>query len=355
LSLSIKKTRAAILSESRTPLVIDEINLPEQLFSGQILVEVITSGICGAQINEIDAVKGDDKFLPHLLGHEGFARVIEIAPDITKVIPGDTVIMHWRQGTGAQSKPPIYKWRGNNLNAGWVTTFNKHSIVSENRITKIDPGVLDKNILPLLGCALPTALGVLENDIQVNFRDSIIVLGCGGVGLSIIKIAELFGIKDLLAIDIKKEKLIYAEKMGASKTLLFTGKDNTINELKKIYGNSLPSIAIETTGRGEAIELCYEITSPTARIILVGVPKIDDAAKIHTLPLHFGKILKGSYGGHSNPDRDIPDLLGFLKNKKIDFSDYPTKIFSLNNINQAIAEMRQGLPGRMIIDYSLDL
>ena len=355
MSLSIKKTKAAILSESKSPLIIDEIELPEQLFAGQILVEVITSGICGAQINEIDATKGVDKFLPHLLGHEGFARVIEIAPDITKVTPGDTVIMHWRQGSGAQSKPPVYKWKGINLNAGWVTTFNQHSIVSENRITKIDPGVLDRNVLPLLGCALPTALGVLENDLQANFRDSIIIVGCGGVGLSIIKIAELFGIKDLTAIDIKKEKLMYAEKMGASKTILFTGKESTINELKKIYGDSLPNIAIETTGRSEAIELCYEITAPTAKIVLVGVPKVDDAAKIHTLALHFGKILKGSYGGYSNPDRDIPDILKFIEDKKINFDDYPIQIFSLNNINQAINKMRQGVPGRMIIDHSLDL
>jgi len=354
MSLSIKKTEAAILSGSRAPLIIDEITLPERLLSGQILVEVITSGICGAQINEIDGVKGEDRFLPHLLGHEGFARVIELAPDVTKVNPGDLVIMHWRQGSGTQSKPPIYEWRGKNLNAGWVTTFNKHSIVSENRITKIDPGLLDKNILPLLGCALPTALGVLENDIQANFRDSMIIIGCGGVGLSVIKIAQLFGIKDITAIDIKKEKLTHAEKMGASKTLLFTGKIETIDRLKNLYGNSLPNIAVETTGNSEAIELCYEITSSTAKVVLVGVPKIGDMAKIHTLPLHFGKILKGSYGGHSNPDRDIPDLLRYLIEKKIDFSDYPTKSFTLSNVNQAINEIRDGVPGRMILDFSME-
>ena len=78
--LSVKTTTAAILVESGSPLVIDEIALPSDLGAGQVLVEVITSGICGAQINEIDAVKGPDKFLPHLLGHEGFARVLEIGP-----------------------------------------------------------------------------------------------------------------------------------------------------------------------------------------------------------------------------------------------------------------------------------
>ena len=75
--LTIKSTFAAVLVESSKPLIVEEIQLPEELFVGQVLVEVMTSGLCGAQINEIEAVKGPDKFLPHLLGHEGFARVIE--------------------------------------------------------------------------------------------------------------------------------------------------------------------------------------------------------------------------------------------------------------------------------------
>ena len=186
--LSVKTTTAAILVESGSPLIIDEITLPSELGAGQVLVEVITSGICGAQINEIDAVKGPDKFLPHLLGHEGFARVLEIGPGVTTVLPDDFVIMHWRPCSGIQAKPALYEWQGKRLNAGWVTTFNNHGVVSENRVTKILPGAHKKNLLPLLGCALTTALGVLENDAKVNFRDSILVFGSGGVGLALIKI-----------------------------------------------------------------------------------------------------------------------------------------------------------------------
>ena len=94
--LTIKSTQAAILVESSKPLTVEEIQLPKELFAGQVLVEVMTSGLCGAQINEIEAVKGPDKFLPHLLGHEGFARVIEVGPGVTTVAPGDQVVMHWR-------------------------------------------------------------------------------------------------------------------------------------------------------------------------------------------------------------------------------------------------------------------
>ena len=93
--MQIKSARAAILARSREPLVVDEIALPEALDAGQVLVKVLHTTICGAQINEIEAVKGPDKFLPHLLGHEASAQVIEIGPGVTQVKPGDTVVLHW--------------------------------------------------------------------------------------------------------------------------------------------------------------------------------------------------------------------------------------------------------------------
>ena len=104
----INKTDAAVLFESNQPLKVVEINLPDNLEPGQVLVQLITSGICGAQINEIDAVKGEDKFLPHLLGHEGYAKVIEIGPGVNKVKPGDDVIMHWRPSAGIVAKTYLH-------------------------------------------------------------------------------------------------------------------------------------------------------------------------------------------------------------------------------------------------------
>ena len=350
--LSVKTTTAAILVDSGSPLVIDEILLPSELGAGQVLVEVITSGICGAQINEVDAVKGPDKFLPHLLGHEGFARVLEIGPGVTTVLPDDFVVMHWRPGTGIQSTPALYEWQGKRLNAGWVTTFNNHGVVSENRVTKIVPGAHDKNVLPMLGCALTTALGVLENDAKVNFRDSILVFGGGGVGLALIKAAKIFGVSNVVVVDINDEKLKYATNLGASNTVKFTNKEDTHNQLKKIYGKVLPSVAIDTTGSTDAIELCYEVSSGVGRIILVGVPKSDSKAKIYTLPLHFDKVIKGSHGGGSRPEVDIPILLDLMSRGDLNFDNYAIQSFKLNEINQAIVNLRSGVSGRMIIDFA---
>ena len=350
--LSIKSTTAAILAGSGQPLVIDEIYLPSELKAGQVLVEVITSGVCGAQINEIDAVKGPDKFLPHLLGHEGFARVIEIGPGVIKINPGDCVIMHWRPSSGIQSVPALYEWRGKILNAGWVTTFNNHAVVSENRLTKIEPGSHDKQVLPLLGCALTTAFGVLKNDSNASSRDSVLVFGSGGVGLAIIEVAKIFDIKDIVIVDINEEKLLYASKLGANLTVKFTSKADVLHLLKKIYSNYLPTIAIDTTGNTDAIEVCYEVSASNARVILVGVPKVGTKVSIYTLPLHFEKILKGSEGGHSKPEKDIPYLLNLIKDNKLSFKDYPTHSFSINEINEAISQLKSGVAGRMIIDFT---
>src|SRR4030095_3311879 len=152
--------KAAVLVELNKPLVMGDLDLPGQLSFGQVLVRIHYSGICGAQINEIEGAKGPDKFLPHLLGHEGSATVLDIGPGVKTVAKGDRVVLHWRPSDGLQSDPPAYQWNGQRGNAGWLTTFNDHAVVSENRVTKI-PSDFDLRIAPLFGCAVTTAMGVV--------------------------------------------------------------------------------------------------------------------------------------------------------------------------------------------------
>lgn len=349
--MAITTTPAAILHKTKSPLIVDEIRLPKSLLPNQVLVELITSGICGAQINEIDAVKGPDHFLPHLLGHEGFARVLEVGPNVTTVGINDYVVMHWRPGSGKQANPAEYEWKGKKLNSGWVTTFNKYCVVSENRVTTIIGSNFDKNLIPLLGCALTTAYGVLKNDAAATEKDSILIVGAGGVGLALIKIANFLKIKNITVIDLLEQKLEVATKLGATYTIKFVKKSDTLNELLAYYKSDLPTIAIDTSGNMSAVELCYEISAPTGRVVLVGVPKAGSLAKIHTLPLHFGKLLKGSHGGGCKPQTDIKILLDQISMNAIDFSDYPINKFSLNEVNDAILELRSGMVGRMIIDF----
>lgn len=193
--------KAAILVESKQPLVIEDIDLPESIEFGQVLVDIHYSGICGAQINEIDAAKGPDKFLPHLLGHEGSGVVIEVGLGVSRVKKGDHVVLHWRPSAGIQSATPKYYWGSKSVNAGWVTTFNDQAIVSENRLTVV-PDDFDMRIAPLFGCSVTTAFGVVNNDAQIKVGESVLVFGIGGVGINIIQAASMVSANPIVGVDL---------------------------------------------------------------------------------------------------------------------------------------------------------
>src|SRR5690242_8317173 len=288
------KARAAILETLNHPLVVDEVEFPA-LDVGQVLVEVGASGICGAQLNEIQGVKGEDKFLPHLLGHEGGGRVLETGPGVAQVRKGDHVVMHWRKGAGIQSKTPQYRWNGRPVNAGWVTTFNERAIVSENRLTPIGQDV-PFEIAALMGCAVTTALGLINNLAQLKIGQSIAVLGCGGVGLNVVQGAAMVAADPIIAVDIHDHKLDLARSFGATH-LINTKRSDLRDGVRKIVGKAGVDVFVENTGLVNLIEAAYELTGARGRTILVGVPRHDQDITIHSLPLHFGKVLTGCEGG----------------------------------------------------------
>src|SRR5580700_10651007 len=124
--------KAAVLVKQNAPLEVYEVEIPK-LDVGQVLVRVEYSGICGKQIDEITGRQGEDRFIPHLLGHEGGGVVMEIGPGVNKVKPGDNVVMHCVKSTGIDSPAPRFNYKGQVLSAGWVTTFSDYTVASENR------------------------------------------------------------------------------------------------------------------------------------------------------------------------------------------------------------------------------
>jgi len=341
------KSRAAILVESNQPLVVDEIELPA-LAAGQVLVKIGVSGVCGAQLGEIAAVKGPDRFLPHLLGHEGGGIVEDIGPGVTHVRPGEHVCLHWRRGNGIHAIPAQYKWNGRLVNSGWVTTFSDCSVVSENRVTPI-PKDTPFDIAALMGCAVTTALGLINNDARLKIGQSIAVFGCGGVGLNVVQGAAMVSADPIIAIDVYDSKLDFARKLGATHTL--NGRTVDLRtEIKKIVGAL--DVAVENTGIVNMIELAYELTGPQGRTILVGVPRYDEDITIHSLPLHFGKVLTGCEGGQSNPPVDIPRYLRLYQAGKLTLDDLITHRFPLEMINTAIDVVRSGEAGRVMLHMS---
>lgn len=343
--------KAAILVELNKPLIIDDIQLPEQLHFGQVLVRVLYSGICGAQINEIEGAKGPDNFLPHLLGHEGVAVVEDVGEGVVRVKKGDHVVMHWRKAEGIQCPTPVYTWKGKKVNAGWVTTFNDQAIVSENRLTVI-PADFDLKLAPLFGCAVTTALGVINNDAHLKIGQSIVVFGVGGVGLNIAQMAEKVGAYPIIGIDLFEQKLHLAEKFGVTHT--FNSKTNTNfkEEILKLVGSKGADVVVDTTGNARVIELAYELTHADGKTILVGVPRKGDNVSIYTLPLHFNKVLKGSHGGSVQPDVDIPRLVKLHKVGRLKLDGLVTHEYPLDQINDALAAFKKGDAGRVLLKMS---
>jgi len=337
--------KSAILVESKKPLVVAEIDLPEKLEFGQVLVKVCYSGICGAQINEIDAVKGVDKFLPHLLGHEGSGIVEKIGEGVTTTKPGDHVVLHWRKSSGIQSFPPRYSWKGREINAGYVTVFNEKAIVSENRVTVI-PKDFDMRTAPLFGCAVTTGFGVVNNDAKIKIGQSVLIFGVGGMGLNIAYASSMISAYPIVGVDIHENKISMGKKLGLTHGINANSK-NLKNEIYNIIGGKGPDVTFETTGNARVMEQAYEFTPDYGKTIFVGVP--NDKISIYSLPLAFNKTLIASYGGNSVPDKDIPRYIRLIKNKKMSLENLITHEFTLPEINKAIDLFRSGKTGRIIL------
>tara|TARA_A100001388_G_scaffold125628_1_gene92913 strand:+ start:9746 stop:10801 length:1056 start_codon:yes stop_codon:yes gene_type:complete len=343
--------RAAILVEQNKPLVVDNIQLPKNLLPGQVLVKLLTSGICGSQLGEISGAKGNDPYLPHLMGHEGCAEVLDVGEGATNLKIGDKVILHWRKGNGIQSAPPIYSWNGKKLNAGWVTTFNTHAIVSENRCTKINTKI-DNDLAALFGCAITTGFGVVENNAKIKMGDSVVVFGAGGVGLNIIQACSLHSAYPIIAVDIFDNRLDLARKFGATH-VINTKKKDFLEEIEKLSLKGKLDVFIDNTGNTKIIETGYELINSFGKLILVGVPRKGSNINIFSLPLHFGKTIVGSHGGECNPSKDIPRFINIFNQEIAFYKELITKRINLDNINEAFELMKTGsTAGRIMIDFS---
>jgi len=346
-----KRMKAAILEQLNKPLVIDEVELPEKLEMGQVLVKVFYSGICGSQIGEIEGRKGPDQYLPHLLGHEASGEVMATGPGVRIVQPGDKVVMHWRKGNGLEGLPPVYKWKGKKLNAGSVTTFNEYAVVSENRVTPI-PDDFPMDIAPLFGCAVTTGLGVVNNNAKLKIGDSIVVFGAGGVGLNVVQGAAMVTAYPIIAVDIYDNRLKLAGTMGATH-LINSAKEDVREAVLAITGKSGADVVVDNTGNTDVINLGYELTAANGKTILVGVPAKGDKISIYSLPLHFEKRITGSHGGETNPSIDIPKYIRLYQNGQLKLNDLVTDRFGLDDINTAMNGMRNGkIAGRCLIEMA---
>ena len=159
------KFKGAILYNTGSDLEVKSEIEAAKPAAGQVLVKIAYSGVCHSQLLEARGGRGEDSYLPHLLGHEGTGVVVSTGSGVSKVSAGQKVILGWIKGHGADVPSVEYCLDGDKINAGAITTFNEYALVSENRLVPLPEGVpMDIGIL--FGCAILTGAGIVTNVIK---------------------------------------------------------------------------------------------------------------------------------------------------------------------------------------------
>lgn len=314
------QTQAWVLVEINKLELLD-IELPP-LKDGQALVEILYTSICGSQLNEIYGRKEEDKFLPHLLGHEAVVKILEVKDESNRYSLNneDIAVATWINGVGQSVAVDGILHRGNStyyINAGPITTFSKHAIISLNKLVKIN----EKFAIPeqaLLGCSIPTGGGSLR---YCNSKQ-LCVIGLGGVGMAACLEARHRGL-DVIGIDINEFKLQYASKHKIQIQHEVRGVDT--------------SFIFESSGSKSAMESAFSVLRNGGTLVLAGnLPK---GQKIEIDP--FGFINKKQIIGVVGGDCSHEDIRSFAQRLDI-FKPLISKEYNLYALDQAVVDLAAG-------------
>lgn len=333
--------KAAVLTQYNHPLELWDIEWAPLKY-GQVRVKMISSGICGAQLQEIRGEKGNH--LPRLMGHEGVGTVLKIGEGVTTISVGDLVVLHWRKGDGIESASPEWGndgiWNGfiaNPKTSGQITTFSEETVVSENRVTRI-PSETDSDTACLLGCSLSTALGTLEQEARLKMGESLLIIGAGGLGSSLYYASQYFNPSRVTICDKHQKHLTH-----------FKNSDVLWGDWAGLLGlYSTYDVVIDTTGDSGALEAAVERLNPSGRLIMVGQPRGAFSVKGgHRLFSGEGITIKATQGGGFRPQFDIPRYLA----ANLDVSGVITHRIALEEINECIELVKRGEAGRVLISF----
>jgi S-(hydroxymethyl)glutathione dehydrogenase / alcohol dehydrogenase len=344
------KTEAAILVAIGKPLVQAELEVPA-LKPGQVLVEIAYSGACGSQINEVMGNKGEDKWLPHCLGHEGTGTVIDTGSAVTKVKEGDKVVLSWIKSSGVEAGGTVYGWGADKVNAGAVTTFQRHALVSENRLSLL-PDCLPMEFAILLGCAAPTGMGAITNVLNAKSGNAVAVFGTGGIGLNACMAAASAGAMPIIGIDPNCRRRELAIRFGASHVLDPNASD-VLQEIRKIAPGGV-DLAVEATGIPSVMVQALDATRPQGgRAVVIGNARAGTNLTLDPSVFNQGKSLMGTWGGDSVPDRDYARFSRLLASGRFPIRELLSEPYKLSEVDQALKDLAVGKIGRPLIDMAL--
>ena len=363
------KIRAAVLTEPNTPFRVETLDL-EPPRAGEVLVRLAAVGVCHSDWH---VATGATKHpLPVVTGHEGAGVVESVGPGVSGVAPGDHVVLSWAPACGScfyclRDKANLCEtytapiWNGTMLDGStrlsWdgrpvysycgLAAFATHTVVPRQSCVVIRKDVpLDS--ASLVGCAVATGVGAAMLTAQVKPGDTVVVFGCGGVGLSAIQGARLCGAKRIIAVDTKAVKIWVAQHFGAQSVLMDT--DDVVGIVKHHTGGRGADHAIEAIGAPAVQELALDTIRPGGTLTLAGLSPMGSATHFPAAVLaRQEKTIKGSYYGGVNPRRDFPMLLDLYAEGKLNLDDLITRRYRLEQINEAYRDMLAGELARGVI------
>lgn len=359
-----------VVPQESGPLTVEQVTLPDP-GPHQVVVRQYASGICHSQLHEMHR----ERTAPVILGHESTGIVLQTGSEVNHVREGDTVLVTWvPRDVTATSRPAqgvtLDLPDGRQASTNNVFTWADHTIADEQYVVKVSPDI-DREVTCIIGCAVMTGAGAVENTAAVKAGDSVAIFGVGGVGLSAVVAAKTLGADPIIAVDLDDEKLSFARQFGASHTIN-AGEENpikAIRELTRQTGRTTMShqpvagadFVFDCIGIRQTMEQIvpaarsgYFGAEPGGTAVLVGVPTTPVELNAIDVLVNEKKFI-GSIGGSCRPERDFPKYLRWFDEGLLDLNALVTERFAIEQINEATAALEEGrISGRAILVFDRD-
>jgi S-(hydroxymethyl)glutathione dehydrogenase/alcohol dehydrogenase len=362
----VSTVRAAVVHEVGGPLVVEDIEL-SPVGPGDVRVRMAASGVCHS---DLSVQQGSIPFMfPTVLGHEGAGVVVEVGEAVTRVVPGDHVVLTWMPacrrcfwclsgqamlcevGLAAALGGSYATLDGVALVRGLGTaTFGEETLVPEGEVVRIDPSV-PLELAALVGCALATGIGAVWHTARVAPGSSVAVVGCGGVGLSVIQGARLAGASAIVAVDRVASKLKLAESMGAT-ALVDSSTEDPVAAVRALTDGRGVDYGFEVVGRADTIRATFGAVRRGGTAVLVGAGSPRETVSFTAFELFVdAKTVIGCVYGSTDADRDFPVLVDLVRRGSVDALGLVSRRIGLDDVNDAFRAMEAGEVARSVIVY----
>jgi S-(hydroxymethyl)glutathione dehydrogenase / alcohol dehydrogenase len=363
--------RAAVLREFGAPLEIADVEVAEPR-AGEVLVEVAASGVCGSDVKALDGKSPVVREPPFILGHESAGVVAATGPGVTSVKAGDHVIIamngpcgrcrNCARGRaqlcgGAERLRAIMGLMGDGttrLRLGGtavrpmigIGSFAECVVVGEAACVKVAKDA-PLDLLALIACGVVTGVGAVFNTARVEPGSSVLVAGCGGVGLNVVQGAVLAGATTIIAADVVEAKLALAARFGATHTVVAGDLPAQVGEL--VRGGV--DFAFDVTGNAEVLARAFEATQPGGTTVMVGSPAAGRQISVAPQTLFASRRLMGTQGGDAVPRRDLPLLVDLYRRGRLELAGLVSERLPLDKVNDAVQHVRDGAVARAVIAF----